>query len=164
MERSPALVRAVSRWQIVGLALNDVVGSGVYLLPAAAAALLGPSSLWAVIAAGAAVALLVLVFAEASSHFDGPGSSYLYARTAFGPLVGLEVGLMAWITRVVSVASLSVGFSQALGYLWPPVTAGWGRTFVIALPILILTVINVVGVRSGVGAAMVLVTCKMLPL
>ncbi|MGH9869619.1 MAG: APC family permease [Candidatus Polarisedimenticolia bacterium] len=164
MERSPTLVRAVSRWQIVGLGLNDVVGSGVYLLPAAAAALLGPSSVWAVMAAGAAVAILVLVFAEASSHFDEPGSAYLYARTAFGSLVGLEVGLMAWIARVASVASLSVGFSQALGYLWPPVTTGWGRALVISLPILILTGLNIVGVRFGVGAAMVLLACKMLPL
>lgn len=34
----PKLVRTVSRWQIVALAVNDVNGSGVYLLPAAAAA------------------------------------------------------------------------------------------------------------------------------
>jgi len=33
--------RVASRWHIVGLALNDVIGSGVYLLPAAAAALPG---------------------------------------------------------------------------------------------------------------------------
>ena len=37
----PHLVRAVSRWQIVGLSINDVIGSGIYLLPAAAAVLLG---------------------------------------------------------------------------------------------------------------------------
>ena len=69
----PMLVRAVSRWEIVGLAINDVVGSGVYLLPAAAAALLGATSVWAVILAGYAVALLVLCFVEASSYFDEPG-------------------------------------------------------------------------------------------
>jgi hypothetical protein len=39
---APTLVRGISRWQIVGLSINDVIGSGVYLLPAAAAALLGP--------------------------------------------------------------------------------------------------------------------------
>src|SRR3546814_18242966 len=57
---APALVRAVSRWQIVGLSINDVIGSGIYLLPAAAAALLGPASLWAVLLAGLAASLLVL--------------------------------------------------------------------------------------------------------
>ena len=51
------LRRAVSRWQVVALALNGVIGSGVYLLPAAAAALLGPASLWAVMLAGGVVLL-----------------------------------------------------------------------------------------------------------
>ena len=60
---SDHLVRAVSRWQLVGLSVNDVIGSGVYLLPAAAAALLGPMSVWAVVLAGFAVFLLVLCFA-----------------------------------------------------------------------------------------------------
>ena len=90
----------------MALALNDVVGSGVYLLPAAAAAVLGFASLWAVALAGTAVLLIVLCFAEASSHFDEPGGAYLYARNAFGPLIGFEVGWMTWLARVASVASL----------------------------------------------------------
>ena len=28
----PQLQRAVSRWQIVGLSINDVIGSGIYLI------------------------------------------------------------------------------------------------------------------------------------
>ena len=99
------LRRAVSRWQVVALALNGVVGSGVYLLPAAAAALLGPASLWAVLLAGGVVLLVVLCFAEAASHFDEPGGAYLYAGEAFGPLVGFEVGWMSWLARVATVAS-----------------------------------------------------------
>ena len=95
------LRRAVSRWQIVGLALNDVIGSGVYLLPAAAAVLLGGASIGAVLLAGLAVLLLVLCFAEAASYFDEPGSAYLYARSAFGDLAGFQVGWMTWLAREV---------------------------------------------------------------
>ncbi len=158
------LERAVSRWQIVGLAVNDVVGVGVYLLPAATAALLGPASLAAVAVAGAAVLLVVLCFAEASSHFEEPGSAYLYARTAFGDLVGFEVGWMTWLARVASMASLGVGFAQALTYLVPAAGSGLGRSLAISLPLLGLTAINLVGVRSGVTTAMVLVVGKLLPL
>jgi len=161
---TPQLRRVVSRWQIVGLSLNDVIGSGVYLLPAAAAALLGPFSIWAVLLAGVAVLLLVLCFAEASSHFDQPGSAYLYARTAFGDLVGFEVGWMTWLARVASVASLSVGFAQAVSYLWPSVESGAARTLAITAPLLVLTAINVVGARSGVRAAIFLLASKLLPL
>jgi amino acid transporter len=158
------LKRAVSRWQVVALALNGVIGSGVYLLPAAAAALLGPASLWAVLLAGGVVLLVVLCFAEAASHFDEPGSAYLYAGRAFGPLVGFEVGWMSWLARVVTVASLSVGFAQALSYLIPAVNAGWPRVLAVTLPLLGLTVINLVGVRSGANTAVVLIFGKLIPL
>ncbi len=158
------LRRAVSRWEIVALALNDVVGSGVYLLPAAAAAVLGWGSLWAVPVAGAAVLLVVLCFAEASSHFTEPGSAYLYARIAFGDLVGFEVGWMTWLARVASAASLSAGFAQAVSYLWTPAGGGWGRAAAIVLPLAALTAINVVGVKAGVRTAVVLVAAKLLPL
>jgi len=162
--QAPTLRRAVTRWQIVGLALNDVIGSGIYLLPAAATALLGSASLLAVCAAGAVVALVVLCFAEASTYFDRPGSAYLYTREAFGDLVGFEVGWMAWLTRVAAAASLSVGFAQAVSFLLPSVATGWPRALVIAGPLLGLAAINIVGIRSGVRTAMVLVVAKTIPL
>src|SRR3546814_3537668 len=61
-DSQPAMRRAVGRWQLFGLSINDVIGSGIYLLPAAAALLLGPASLWAVLLAGLAVSLLVLCY------------------------------------------------------------------------------------------------------
>ncbi|MGH7476678.1 MAG: APC family permease [Longimicrobiales bacterium] len=161
----PTLARAVSRWEIVGLAINDVIGSGVYLLPAAAAALLGAVSVWAVILAGFAVALLVLCFAEASSYFDEPGGGYLYTREAFGRFVGFEVGWMTWLARVASIASLSNGLALATSYLWPAAaTDFWARALVITLPLVVLAWINVRGVKAGARAAVVLVIAKTLPL
>ncbi len=156
--------RVVSRWQIVALALNDVVGSGIYLLPAAAAALLGPQSLWAVLVAGVAVLLIVLCFAEASTYFDGPGGAYLYAREAFGDFIGFEVGWMTWLARVASVASLAAGFAQATVYLWPAAAGGAGRAIAVVVPVLALAWLNYIGVRSGVRTAVVLVAGKLIPL
>lgn len=156
--------RAVSRWELVGFSINDVIGSGVYLLPAAAAANLGSASTGAVVLAGLAVLLLVLCFAEAASYFDKPGSAYLYTREAFGELVGFQVGWMTWLARVSSVASLSVGFSRALGYLWPGANEGFGQALAIALPLLALTAINVVGVKGGARTAVFLAITKTVPL
>jgi basic amino acid/polyamine antiporter, APA family len=158
------LVRAVTRWQIVGLSINDVVGSGVYLLPAAAAALLGPASIWAVVVAGVAVGLLVLCFAEASSYFDQPGGGYLYTREAFGPFVGFEVGWMTWLARVASVASLSNGLALAIAFIWPDASSGWPRALIITAALAALTGINVHGVRSGARTAVALVIAKLVPL
>ena len=160
----PGLVRAVSRWQIVGLAINDVIGSGVYLLPAAAAALLGNASILAVVLAGLAVALLVLCFAEAASYFDEPGAGYIYTREAFGNFIGFEVGWMTWLARVASIASLANGFAQATAFLWPPAATGVPRVALIVGLIALLTWINVVGVKQGARTAVVLTIAKTAPL
>lgn len=161
---APVLVRAVSRRQLVGLAINDVIGSGVYLLPAAAAAMLGTSSVLGVLVAGLAVALLVLCFAEVSSYFDEPGGAYLYTREAFGPFVGFEVGWMTWLARVASIASLATGFAQAVAFLWPAAASGLVRAALVTAPIAILTWINVIGVKEGARTAVALVVAKTVPL
>jgi basic amino acid/polyamine antiporter, APA family len=157
-------VRAVTRWEIVGLAVNNVVGSGIYLLPATAAALLGTASIGAVLLAGGAVALLALCFAEASTHFDEAGGAYLYAREAFGPFVGFEVGWMTWVARVAAVASLSNGVALATAYFWPAARGGWARAVVIVVPLLVLTWVNVVGVKAGARTAAGFAIAKVLPL
>jgi len=159
------LLRAVSRWQIVALSVNDVIGSGVYLiLPVAAAQLLGPASVWAILVAGFAVLLLVLCFAEASSLFDRPGGAIVYTQAAFGDFVGFEVGWMTWIARISSIAGLSVFFARAVGYLWPAAKSGVGQWLTIVLPLLVLTAINVRGVKSGAHTAVVLAWGKVVPL
>ncbi len=163
--QTPGFLRAVSRWEIVALSINDVIGSGVYLiLPVAAAALLGPASVWAILAAGFAVLLLVLCFAEAGSLFDKPGGAIVYTRAAFGEFVGFEVGWMTWIARISSVASLSVFFARAVGYLWEGASHGIGQALTIVLPLLALTWINMRGVKSGARMAVFLAFGKVLPL
>jgi APA family basic amino acid/polyamine antiporter len=158
-------LRAVSRWEIVALSVNDVVGSGVYLiLPVAAATLLGPASVWAILAAGFAVLLLVLCFAEAGSLFDAPGGAIVYTRAAFGDFAGFEVGWMTWIARISSIAGLSVFFARAVGYLWDGANHGAGQIATIVVPLLALTWINVVGIKSGARTAVFLAWGKILPL
>lgn len=154
----------MTRRQLVGLSINDVIGSGVYLLPAATAALLGPTSTLGVILAGLAVALLVLCFAEASSYFDEPGGAYVYTREAFGRFIGFEVGWMTWLARVASIASLANGFALALAFLWPVADEGLPRILVITALIGALTWVNVIGVKEGANTAVALVIAKTAPL
>jgi amino acid transporter len=159
-----ALAREVSRRQLVGLAINDVVGSGVYLLPAATAALLGPSSLFIILLTGVAVALLVLCFAAAASYFEEPGGAYVYTREAFGPFVGFEVGFMTWLARIASMASLANAFALAVAFFWPGAAAGTPRAAIIVALLGLLTWFNVVGVKHGARVAVALVITKVLPL
>ena len=160
----PELVRAVGRWQLFGLAINDVIGSGIFLLPAAAAALIGPASLWAILLAGLAVTLLVLCYAQAASYFDQPGGGYLYAREAFGPFVGFEVGWMLVLTRIASAAALSNGLAEAVTHFWPGAASGGARIAIVVGSLAFLVGINVVGVRSAARTGVLLAIAKVVPL
>ncbi|GAA3914577.1 APC family permease [Luteimonas lutimaris] len=164
VDSQPEMRRAVGRWQLYGLSINDVIGSGIYLLPAAAALLLGPASLWAVLLAGLAVSLLVLCYAQAASYFDQPGGGYLYAREAFGSFIGFEVGWMLLITRVASAAALSVGLAQAVTHFWPHAASGGAQVAIVTGSLAFLVVVNVVGVRAAARTGVFLAIAKVLPL
>jgi APA family basic amino acid/polyamine antiporter len=158
------LVRAVGFWGLVAMTINAVVGSGVFLLPSESFKLLGPFSLWAPLIFALPVFILVLCFAEASSHFTEPGGAYLYARTAFGDFVGFETGWMNWIARLTSLASLSNGFVLALARLFPALGEGAMRASVITSTIIILAAIHLVGVRYGAASIYVFTLGKLIPL
>ncbi|HSE37788.1 MAG TPA: amino acid permease, partial [Blastocatellia bacterium] len=79
---------------LIAIAVNGVIGSGIFVLPATVASLLGPASPVAYIVAAFLIALIVLCFAEAGGMFEQTGGPYLYAREAFGSFVGFEVGWM----------------------------------------------------------------------
>lgn len=158
------LVRAVGLWGLVAMCINAVVGSGVFLLPYESFKLLGPFSLWAPLLFAIPVFILVLCFAEASSHFSEPGGAYLYAKTAFGDGVGFLVGWMNWIARLTSLASLSNGFVLALALFYPTLKTGLPRAIVIVSSIVILAAIHYVGVRYGAASIYLFTWGKLLPL
>ena len=160
----PGLERAVSRWQVIAISINAVVGSGVYLIPAAAAAVMGSASLWAVPVAGIAVLLLTLCFAEAAGRFDEPGSGYVYTRAAFGEFVGFQVGWMTWLTRVAAGAALWNGLAQALTFVLPGAADGFTRVVAITVPLALLTAVNVIGVRHAARLEVAFAVAKLLPL
>ncbi len=163
-QSSEKLVRAVGFGGLVAMCINAVVGSGVFLLPSESYKLLGPFSLWAPLLFAIPVFILVLCFAEASSHFTEPGGAYLYARTAFGDFVGFETGWMNWIARLTSLASLSNGFVVSLAFLWPELGQGAARQSIIVGTLLILGAIHFVGVRYGAASIYVFTVGKIVPL
>lgn len=154
----------VGFWGLVAMCINAVVGSGVFLLPSETFQLLGPFSLWAPILFALPVFVLVLCFAEASSHFDRPGGAFLYAGTAFGDFVGFETGWMNWLARTTSLAALANGMVLALGRLWPAVLEPTPRTLMIVGSLVLLAAIHALGVRYGAATIYFLTAAKLLPL
>src|SRR5262249_50672015 len=158
------LIRGIRRWDLVAVAINGIIGAGIFGLPSQVYALLGTYSLIAFIACALVVALVVLCFAEVGSRFSETGGPYLYARAAFGPVVGFEVGWFVWLARLAGFAGQWHLVVVYLGYFHPGIAAGWPRAVMIIVIAASLTAVNVVGVRNAALFSDVFTIGKLIPL
>jgi len=101
----PHLVRAIGRWSLAALAVNSVIGSGIFGLPSAVAGYVGKRSPVAVLLAGTVMAIIMGCFAEVASQFTEAGGPYLYARTAFGRIIGILVGWALYLSQTAAPAA-----------------------------------------------------------
>ncbi|MFD1556254.1 arginine/agmatine antiporter [Paraburkholderia silviterrae] len=92
---------------------GNIMGSGVFMLPANLAATGGIAIFgWLVTITGAVA--LALVYAKMSSIDPAAGGSYAFARKAFGPFAGYQVNMLYWLSAWVgNIAIVVVG----VGYL-----------------------------------------------
>src|SRR5215213_7409215 len=141
------LVRGISRWDLTAIAINTVIGTGIFLLPSRVTGLIGNYSLIAFVVCALIVAFIVLCFAEVSSRFQATGGMYLYAREAFGSMVGFEVGWLYWVVRVTTFAANCNAFLIYLQLFAPSANEGFLRIALISLIVLIITIVNFIGVR-----------------
>ncbi|PYQ55538.1 MAG: amino acid transporter [Acidobacteria bacterium] len=161
---APQLVRAIGRWDFTAAIINAVVGSSIFSLPSVLAGLTGTRSPLAFVAAGLGILTIMLCVAEVASRFTEAGGPYLYAREAFGRGVGFQVGwLTFWIRVTAAAANLNV-FIEYLGPLAPALAEGPGRAATLCLVMVVVTIINVVGVKQGTWAVDALTVAKLLPL
>jgi len=160
----PSLVRVIGPVSLTAAIVNGVIGSGVFGLPSAMAAIVGPWSPLAVLISGACVFVVLLCFAEVGSRFDEAGGPYLYARHAFGPVVGFQVGWLLLFSRLLACAAALNILVVYLGVLVPGVATGIGRAITMTIAMAIVTAINVTGVRMATWTTNVFTVAKLLPL
>ena len=144
--------------------INSIIGSGIFGLPSDIAKLLGATSPWAVLIAGAAMGIVMGCFAEVGSRFSEAGGPYLYARATFGRLVGIEVGWMLWLVRTAAPAATANLLVIYLGEFWPAAEQPIPRLIVLTLLIGVIVIINLLGVRRGARTSNLFTIAKLLPL
>ncbi len=111
------LIRGIRRWDLVAIAINGIIGAGIFGLPSKVFSLIGTYSLIAFVVCAIVVTLIILCFAEVGSRFDETGGPYLYAREAFGPTVGFEIGWLIWLARLTAFAANCNLLVNYLGFL-----------------------------------------------
>ena len=159
-----ALKRALGRWDLTAIGVNQVIGGAIFAMPAVVAARAGAWSPWLIVAVGFASLLIAMSFAEVASRFDTTGGPYVYTRVAFGRFLGFEVGWMQWFTRVASWASVINVLVASLGFYWPALTEGHARLALLTTIIAILAFINILGIRQSAWVVNGLTIAKLAPI
>src|SRR5882724_3150869 len=158
------LVRGIRRWDLVAVAINAIIGAGIFGLPSRVYALVGSYSLIAFVVCAIVVALIILCFAEVGSRFDETGGPYLYAREAFGSAVGFEVGWLSWLARLTAFAANCNLMVSYLAFFWPGASAPPQRAIIITVVVIALAAINFIGVRQAAIASDFFTIGKLIPL
>src|SRR4051812_18693402 len=142
------LNRALGVRQLAALIFNETVGSGIFVMPALAAADLGAAAILAYLVCAVVMALMVLCFAEAGSRVSATGGPYAYVETALGPLVGFLVGVLLQISNLAAAAAVAVLFAGSVGALiGAPSPLALDAIALVVLAV--VAIINIHGVRDG---------------
>ncbi len=158
------LIRGIRRWDLVAIAINGIIGAGIFGLPARVFSLIGSYSVIAFVVCALVVTLIILCFAEVGSRFDETGGPYLYAREAFGPTVAFEIGWLMWLARLTAFAANCNLLVNYLGYFWPSATNPFWRASIITLVVTVLATINVLGVRQAAIVGNCFTIGKLIPM
>ena len=149
---------------IILLGVNAIIGTGIFLLPGKAAALVGVNSLWVIVFDALLVMSIALCFAEMGGMFNKNGGPYVYAKEAFGNFVGFEVGFMKWAIATIAWSAMAVGFDTALGAVWEPASTEMGKNVIATLIIVVLGIMNIMGVKISKIINNIVTIGKLLPL
>ena len=151
-------------WSIVLLGINGIIGTGIFLLPNRAYALMGPSSLLILLFDAFLAGCLALCFAEVAGFFSRNGGPYLYAKAAFGDFVGYEVGVLKLVVTIIAWAAMAVGFATALGAAFPAFAGDTMKNLIAAVLIGGLTIMNIAGVKISKILNNIMTISKLVPL
>ena len=150
MSDQPKLKRVLSLLDATMINAGGIIGSGIFMVPAAVAMFTGSASLFFMVwIAGGVVSLFgALSVAELGAAMPKAGGQYVYLSEAYGPVWGYLYGWSAVaVINTASIAAVGVAFSEYLRFFFP-ITDVSIKGIAIAT-IILLTIINILDVKSG---------------
>lgn len=155
--------RALGFWPALALVVGNMIGSGIYLLPATLAPL-GTNALIGWVATIAGAMTLAFVFARLAAKLPCAGGPYAFADAAFGPAVGFAVAWSYWILIWAGNGALAIAVVSALSVPFPGIASGMPAFATALLLIWGLVAVNIRGVALAGRIQLVTAVAKLVPL
>ncbi|KJY63130.1 Amino acid permease [Lactobacillus helsingborgensis] len=96
-------------WSIVLLAINSIIGSGIFLTPGSVVSQAGSKALIVYFIAAIFASVLAISFSAAAKYVTKSGASYAYSKAAFGNNMGFYVGILRYFSASVAWGVMAVG-------------------------------------------------------
>jgi arginine:agmatine antiporter len=128
------------------LVVSSMVGSGVFLLPAALGAV-GSIALYGWLVAAAAASLVGGVFALLALANPGAAGLFSYVRDAFGGCAGFIAGALYWASCLVAIVAIALAVAGYLSVFIPVIAKPPGLTVATIAIIWLLVGANFLGPR-----------------
>lgn len=147
----PDLPRVLGFWDIIGIVVGGVIGSGIFLVPRdVAVAVESPILILAVWVVGGLLCFFgALSFSELGAAYPQAGGIYVYLREAYGPFVAFLFGWTLFlIIDAGAIATLAVAFSSKYLPHFFDYSPLMSKTIAVAL-IALLVAVNYLGTKKG---------------
>jgi APA family basic amino acid/polyamine antiporter len=162
--RDAGLIRSVGPWSLAASIVSIVVGAGVFAVPGALAASLGPYAPIAILICAMAIGSVAICFAEAGSRIASSGGIYGGIESAFGPLVGYVAGMLLWIGNALACGGIAAALADVIANLLPQPLRTPAHAFIIVAVIGAITLVNIGGVARGMRLVSLATLLKLAPL
>jgi len=160
----PHVPRKLGFWMCLALVVGNIIGSGVYLLPASLAPL-GRNVLLGWLATALGAIALGIVFTALSRELRGDGGPYAATRAAFGPLAGFVIAWGYWVSIWVGNVTIATGAVSYTSALVPWIANAPGASVLVTVAVVwLFTLVNCFGVRAAGWVQSVTTVLKCLPL
>ena len=150
------------------LVVGNMIGSGIFLLPASLAAVAiasGSGSLLAWALTGIGAMLLAAVFATLGRAYPRTGGPYAFAHRAFGSFIGFQTAWGYWIAAWAGNAAIAIAFTGYLTVFWPSLAASKLAMAGVTIGVVwVLTIVNILGVRATGVVQLLTTVLKFVPL
>lgn len=104
-----SLHRSLGPIQLTLLGVGAIIGTGIFVLTAAAAQKAGPGMIWSFVIAGAVCAIAALCYSELASMVPVSGSAYTYSYAVMGEPLAWMVGWALILEYAVAASAVSAG-------------------------------------------------------
>ncbi len=148
----------------MALVIGNMIGSGIFLLPASLASFGGISIIgWLFTSAGAV--FLALLFSRLASMVPKVGGPYAYTRLGFGDFAGFWIAWGYWISVWTGNAALAVALVSYLQGIIPILGEYHWLSALLAIGVIwLVTWINLIGIKQAGIFQVITTIMKLVPL